>query len=299
MIKKIAVIFSSFVLLYIGVVAVQIFLVGRGKASQKAAPESSDETSHRVYSFSFTKYTPDGDKEIEIEGDSANILTRTVSLMNVMAKAYAEETPVTITADKGNYDKSANKVHLEENVVATTENGTRLLTEQLEIYPTDRVMETDVQAEIKKDNLSVEGTGARGDSSLKKVKFKKNVTVVVQDPEEKEKGPTIITCDGPLVVDYEKHVAHFKKNVVAEDSRGKLTADTMDVYYNKVSRQVSKIVALGNVVIENPDGNKTYSDSVIYLADEGRIILGGDTEALYFDGDEIDSQIFSDVPTRN
>jgi hypothetical protein len=36
------------------------------------------------------------------------------------------------------------------------------------------------------------------------------------------------------------------------------------------------------VVIENPDGNKTYSDNVIYLADEGKVILGGDTEALYF-----------------
>ena len=76
-----------------------------------------------------------------------------------------------------------------------------------------------------------------------------------------------------------------KDNVEAVDERGKLIADIMDVYYNKISRGVSKIVALGNVVIQNPDGNTTYSDSVIYLADEGRIILGGDTEALYFEGD--------------
>ncbi|MBI4711245.1 MAG: hypothetical protein HY767_02125 [Candidatus Omnitrophica bacterium] len=117
------------------------------------------------------------------------------------------------------------------------------------------------------------------------MKFQKNVTVVVQNAEDKENGPTTITCDGPLVVDYEKNIAHFRDNVVAQDSRGKLTAETMDVYYNRVSRRVSKIVSAGDVVIENPDGNKTYSDSVIYLADEGRIILGGDTEALYFSGD--------------
>jgi hypothetical protein len=49
-------------------------------------------------------------------------------------------------------------------------------------------------------------------------------------------------------------------------------------------QKVSKIIARGNVMIENPDGNKTYSDSVIYLADEGRVILGGDTEALYAGG---------------
>ncbi len=145
----------------------------------------------------------------------------------------------------------------------------------------------------KKDNINIEGEGARGDSNLKKVKFKKNVTVVVQDPKAKAAGPTVITCDGPLTIDYEKNIAHFKENVVAQDARGKLSADIMDVYYNKVSRQVAKIVALGNVVIENPDGNKTYSDSVIYLADEGRIILGGDAEALYFGGDQNDGDIFN------
>ncbi len=45
-----------------------------------------------------------------------------------------------------------------------------------------------------------------------------------------------------------------------------------------------KIIAKGNVVVENPDGNKSYSDNIIYLAEDGRIILGGDTEALYFSG---------------
>jgi len=94
----------------------------------------------------------------------------------------------------------------------------------------------------------------------------------------------VITCDGPLVVDYDKNVARFHDNVVAEDQRGKLRADVMDVYYSKTTRRVSKIVATGNVVVDNPDGNQTYSDNVIYLAEEGRIILGGDAEALYKEG---------------
>jgi len=153
-------------------------------------------------------------------------------------------------------------------------------------------METDVEAQIKKDNIHVEGLGVRGDSNLKKVRFKKNVTVVIQDPDQKSDGPTVVTCDGPLVVDYEKNIAHFKNNVVAEDSRGKLSSDIMDVYYSRVSRKVSKIVALGNVVIENPDGNKSYSDSVIYMADEGRVILGGDAEALYYGGDSFDEEFY-------
>jgi LPS export ABC transporter protein LptC len=284
MIKRLVFIFAALVVFYVFFVQVQVVITRKQRAEQGDMKPSAKKP-QKIFSFSFTKYTPEGQREIEIEGDSADILSNTVQLMNVMAKAYAEEVPVTVTADRGEYDKKKNKIHIEQNVVATTDDGTRLVTEGLDMYPTEHIVETELPTQVKKDNINVDGTGARADTRLKKVKFKKNVTVVVQNSEDKETGPTTITCDGPLVVDYEKNIAHFKDNVVAQDSRGKLTADTMDVYYNRVSRRVSKIVSVGDVVIENPDGNKTYSDSVIYLADEGRIILGGDTEALYFQGD--------------
>ncbi|MFA5167387.1 MAG: LPS export ABC transporter periplasmic protein LptC [Candidatus Omnitrophota bacterium] len=284
MIKRLVFIFLALVVFYVFFVQMQVVITRKHRAEQ-GAEKPSEQKPQRVLSFSFTKYTPEGQREVEIEGDSADILSNTVHLMNVMAKAYAEEVPVTVTADRGKYDKKKNKIHLEKNVVATTDDGTRLVTEALDMSPSEHVVETDLPTQVKKDNINVEGTGARAETNLKKVKFQKNVTVVVQNTEDKETGPTTITCDGPLVVDYEKNIAHFRDNVVAQDSRGKLTADTMDVYYNRVSRRISKIVSAGDVVIENPDGNKTYSDSVIYLADEGRIILGGDTEALYFTGD--------------
>ena len=282
MIKRVLTICLFFIIFYAGLVWLQVFLQNRSLAGRDTRAQFSAEVPHKLYSFSFAKYGRSGEKEIEIEGASANILEKSVELINVVAKAYAEETPVTITADQGDYDKINNKVHLKKNVVATTENGTRLLTEELQIQPSEHKMETDVQAEVKKDNINVEGVGATGDSNLKKVKFKKNVTVVVQDPNDKSNGPTVITCDGPLVIDYEENVAHFKDNVVAKDKRGKLTANVMDVFYNKASKKVARIVADGNVTIENPDGNKTYSDNVVYLAEEGRIILGGDAEALYY-----------------
>ncbi len=292
MIKRVIIFSVAFILIYTGVVCLQV-LVGKRWSKKPVSANNTETAKHQIYSFSFSKYTPTGEKQIEIEGDSANVLDQNVILMNVVAKAYAEETPVTITADHGDYDKQANKVKLQKNVVATTENGTRLLTEELQIHPDKHLMETELEAQVKKDNINVQGLGASGDSNLKKVEFKKNVTVVVQDPTDPTNGPTVITCDGALVIDYEKNIAHFKKNVVAQDNRGKLTADVMDVYYNKMSRKVSKIVALENVVIENPDGNKSYSDSVIYLADEGKIILGGDTEAIYAGGEDTTTGILS------
>lgn len=285
MIKRLILIFIALVVFYVFFVQLQIVVTRQARA-KRATEKAPEKPVHKIYTFQFTKYTPEGQKEIEIEGDSADILTNTVQLMNVMAKAYAEETPVTVTADRGHYDKKNNKIHIEQNVVATTEDGTRLVTEEMDMLPSEHIIENEVATQVKKDNINVEGMGTRADTQLKKVKFKKNVTVVVQNPNEKDAGPTTITCDGPLVVDYDKNIAHFKDNVVAQDNRGKLTADTMDVYYNRVSRRVSKIVAVGEVVIENPEGNKTFSDSVIYLADEGRIILGGDTEALYYGGSD-------------
>ncbi len=287
MIKKAGVIFLLLGLGYGAFVKFQIFEGGR-LGPDKVVPEDARKNSHKAYFFSFTKYKPTGEKEIEIEGDSADILSKTVDLMNVVAKAYAEETPVTITSDEGQYDKSQNLVHLRKNVVATTEDGTRLLTEKLDIYPANKSVRTDVHAAVKKQNINVEGLGAEGDSQLKKVAFRKNVTVVIKDGgasvAEGAKGPTIITCDGPLNIDYEKNIAYFRDHVVAKDDRGTLTADRMEVHYEKLQRRVSKIIATGNVVVENPDGNKTYSDNVIYLADEGRIILGGDAEAIYKGG---------------
>ena len=283
MIKKVIVIFIAFILLYAGLVHLQVFL-GRIAGNKRPGNETAEAPSQKVYFFSFTKYSPEGEKELEIEGDSADILSKTVDLMNVVAKAYAQETPVIITADEGYYDKVKETVHLEKNVVATTEDGTRLLTEQLEILPSDKIMETEEPTEVKKDNINVDGLGVRGDSNLKKVKFQKNVKVVVKDPDRENALPTVITCDGPLILDYDKNIAYFHDNVISKDERGTLTADRMDVYYNKANRRVAKIIAFGNVVIENPDGNKTYSEHVIYLAEEGRVILGGDSEALYYEG---------------
>lgn len=284
MIKRFLIFTAAFLVLYLTLIQVQVFLIQRHAKNAPHSKQAVEDSSHKVYSFSFSKYTTAGDKEIEIEGDSADVFTRSVVLKNVIAKAYAEESPVTITADKGTIDKATSKVRLDKNVVATTENGTRLLTETLDILPGKKMLETDVEAEVKRDNISIDGLGAQGDSRLKKVKFKKKVTVVVKNPESETSTPTVITCDGPLVVEYDQNIAHFQDNVVAEDERGKLRADTMDVSYNKVSRRVAKIVAVGNVIIENKDGNQTFSDSVTYLAEQGRIILGGDTEATYVPG---------------
>ncbi|OGX05247.1 MAG: LPS export ABC transporter periplasmic protein LptC [Omnitrophica bacterium RIFCSPLOWO2_12_FULL_50_11] len=250
-------------------------------ASLQGQGQQTGDSVQRVYSFSFSKYTETGERELEIEGDTANILAEQVKLMNVIAKAYAEESPVTITADHGTFDKASGDVYLNQNVVATTEDGARLITEELVIHPDKSGMETEIKAKVKRENIHIEGLGAKSNAAIGHVKFKKNVTVVIQDPNSDSDIPTVITCDGPLEIDYKRNVAHFKHNVVAKDDRGTLSSDYMDVFYDKGTRRVSKMLARGNVVILDKEGNKSYSDTAIYLADEGRMILGGDVDAEY------------------
>ena len=271
------------VLAYIALIQWKVWYHGRqdARAGKKTAKAQETETGQRVYSFSFSKYTENGAKELEIEGDSADIFSQNVALINVIAKAYAEESPVTITADQGSLNRSTSDVMLNNNVVATTESGTRLMTEKLQIHTTDKRMETDLEAKVKKDNIHVEGIGATSDSQLSKVTFRKNVTVVIQDPDSEKKTPTIITSDGPLEVDYKRNIAHFSKNVVARHEQGTLTSDYMDVLYEKETRRVSKIIARGNVVVVSKEGNKSFSDTAVYLAKEGRVILGGDVDTEY------------------
>lgn len=281
MIKHIIRICLILILSYVGMVQFQLWLISRERSGQNASSGDSDnKPEQKVYSFSFSKYDTDGKKELEIEGDSANILAKDILFTNVLAKAFAEDSPITITADSGVFDKTTSNVRLQKNVIATTNTGTRLLTEELDIHPTEKTVETSVHAKVKRENIHVEGMGATGDSELKKVNFKKNVTVVVQNLDSETKTPTIITCDGPLEIDYERNIAHFSDNVVSKDERGNLVADYMDVFYSTETKKIYKIVATGNVIITSKDGHKTYSDNAIYLAEQGRIILGGDVEAL-------------------
>jgi LPS export ABC transporter protein LptC len=283
MLRKFVIVTVMLVLTYVALIQWKMwFHVKRNVDPSKRGIENvAKDMSQKVYSFSFSKYTETGERELEIEGDSADILARKVKLINVIAKAYAEESPVTITADRGMLNKKTSDILLRENVVATTENGARLITEELMIHPDDNKMETQITAKVKKDNIHIEGIGATSDSARGKVTFQKNVTVVVQDPNVETNNPTVITCDGPLEIDYKRNLAHFKINVVAQDERGTLSSDYMDVFYDAQTRRISKMVARGNVEILTKEGNQTFSDNAIYLAQEGRIILGGDVDAEY------------------
>lgn len=234
---------------------------------EKALDEKLSSMEDKIMSFNLSGFTETGRKKWEVEGESANILDNIVNLTNIVAKAYSEETTVTLTADEGTFNRLNNNVHLQKNVVVVTTEGTRLTTDSLDWENKSQTVSTDKLVKIEKENLEAIGTGAIGKPQLKQVELKTDVTVKV-------KPNTVITCEGPLEVDYENNVAVFNKDVRVKDIKGEIYADKITVLFEPKTRKIYRAIAIGDVKITR--GNDfTFSQKAEYLALRSKVILTG------------------------
>lgn len=254
--------------------------------------EVGEELEQKVLTFSLAGYGAGGKKEWEVGGDSADVTAfDQVRLKDVVIKVYGEKDSVTITADEGSYNKVTNDARLEKNVVVSPQDGGRLEADYLDWASVDKTITTDSFAQVEKDNLIATGKGILGNPELKTVQMNEEITVEVKPNVGSTTAPTIITCDGPLEVDYENHIAHFNKNVVVTDSRGKILADKMEVTIDKTTRNISKVICSGNVRISR-EKSRSFSEEATYLAEEGRVILTGSPKLIIYPGEieEIESE---------
>ncbi len=90
-----------------------------------------------------------------------------------------------------------------------------------------------------------------------------------------DEDTTIITSDGGLNMDYNRHVALFKKNVVVRDHRGTLNAQEMRVFFEPQGSQIKRIEATGDVRIMQ-EGRLSESQKAVVQYAEGLIELTGD-----------------------
>ena len=270
-------------------------------ASQKELEEAPDEM---LSSFSVTGYTKAGKKQWDLEGKSADIMTEEIKLTDVTGKVYGKEVNMTIVADEGSLNRIDNNVHLEKNVCATTDDGATLTTDYLDWDAQNQRLSSDAPVWIKRGMMEASGIGIAGQPTMNLVEIKKDVTVklslqeqdAVEGPDVKGQPeasvPTVITCDGPLEVEYEKNLAVFQDNVKVKDKRGEILADKMDVYcaaQTEESKQmegmqgmgIEKVVATGDVEIYQGD-NITYSQKAVYDTDTGKLTLTGQPKLVIY-----------------
>lgn len=276
--------------------------------SQASTTETSDQ---QISDFSLSGYGEKGKKNWDLAGKTADIFTEVVKLSVVVGNLYGKDENIRLTAERGDFNKTDGKVHLEENVVITTSSGTKLTTDALDWDRKNQLVTTDDVVNIKRENMVVVASGARGEPNLKKVALEKDVRLDInpeqpaenKDPAVKEK--ITITCDGPLDIDYEKSVATFNNNVKVERQDSTIYSDKMDVYFSAskekeapesseakkeekeaaggslMGNKIDKIVARGNVKVVRGE-NVSYSEEAIYTAQDKKLTLTGRPKLIIY-----------------
>ena len=241
--------------------------------------QEGDEAGQEVDGFLLVQYEDGGEKKWELSGKSAEVEEDNVKVDEVSAVMFGEPSSVKLKAKEGNFDRKEQIVHLEDNVVAKVTDGTKLTTDSLKWDAGGKNVFTDAAVTIKKADFQVNSKGAEMDLEGETAKFKKDVTANITSTEtdilrntKYEIRNTVITCDGPLDINYKKNKAVFLNNVKVKDVQGDIFSDRIDVYFTKDTTRIRCVVARGNVRIVNGE-NVTYSEKAIYLVDQGRIVL--------------------------
>jgi LPS export ABC transporter protein LptC len=266
-------------------------------SEEQKAQEESDQ---QINEFSLTGYGEKGKKNWDLSGKSADIFTEVVKLKTVVGNLYGKEEDVRLTADKGDFNKVDGKIHLEQNVVITTSSGTRLVTDSLDWDRKAMFVSTKDPVNIQRENMVVDAVGARGEPNLKKVALEKDVRLDIQpvDKNKPAKERIIVTCDGPLEIDYEKNIATFYNNVKVDRADSVMTSDKMYVYFipshgtneadkakglssSLTASKIDKMIAVGNVKIVRGE-NVSYSEEATYTAFDKKIILSGRPKLIIY-----------------
>lgn len=260
----------------------------------------AQEADQQISEFSLSGYGDKGKKSWDISGKSADIFDKLIKLKDVIGNLYGEKEDINLTADKGDFDKAEGKVHLEQNVVITTSGGAKLTTDSLDWDRKNKLVTTEDTVHITRDNMVTTAKGVVGEPDLNKITLQKEVKVdilpVKEEPAEAEKNKTIITCDGPLEIDYAKNIATFKNNVKVDTKDNLIYSDIMDVYFTASDKdnsqaadeapammgaKIQKIIAHGNVKIVRGE-NVSYSEEAVYTALDKRIVLTGKPKLIIY-----------------
>jgi LPS export ABC transporter protein LptC len=296
--KKTALIFAFLFLNYAYLAAAEVKEIKSDPAVKEAG-----ESEQQVGDFSLSGFGEKGKKSWDLSGKSADIFNNVVKLKKVVGNNYAPDDTINLTADKGDFDKKSGLVHLEDNVVITTASGSKLTTDTLDWDRKQQIVSTLDRVNVARQDMNLSGQGASGQTALKQIVLEKDVRLDIHtlDKQVNKKEKIMITCDGPLDIDYEKNIAIFNNNVKVEKPDLIIYSDKMVVYFSPkqqdkapaqgvaaISSSLNKIVALGNVRIIRGE-NISYSQEAIYTAIDKKITLTGQPQIIIYQTENLNA----------
>ncbi len=239
----------------------------------------AEESAQQFEGFTLDGYSDGGRKSWDVKGDSANIEGSNINMTNVNANSYGDE-KVNLKAKTGTVNKDTGKMHLEKDVVITTETGSQLKTDELNWEREKDLVTTDKKVTLTRDEIVAEAMGAIAHPNLKTAQMNEDVTVKVKtDPKVPGGRILTITCDGPLEVDQVGQKAVFNHNVLAVQEGRELRSDKAELYFDTQTKQIKQMICTGHVSIKQGE-NVTYSEMAIYRAGEQRLTLSGQPKLI-------------------
>jgi LPS export ABC transporter protein LptC/lipopolysaccharide transport protein LptA len=233
--------------------------------------------------FNLNGYTKGGEKSWEINGDKANVSDNKVRITNVDANSFGAD-QVNLKSKTGSIDKASGNVHLEKDVVITSEKGAQMTTDTLDWKRNEDLVTTQDPVVITDDSLKVTGKGMVAHPSLKVASIQEDVKAHVStDATATKPSQNItITSDGPMEMDQTAQKAIFNDNVVAtEVATGRqLKADKMEVYFDQKAKGIKKLICTGNVSVHQGE-NVSYADKLIYDGATQKMTLSGSPKLIF------------------
>jgi LPS export ABC transporter protein LptC len=292
----------------VGLLILALFIPRFSLANKNTVSGAEEESDQQINDFSLAGYGEKGKKTWEISGKSADIFNDIIKLKQIVGNLYDQREKIKLTADKGDFNKENGIVNLEQNVIITTSAGARLTTDSLHWDRKNQLVSTKDKVNIQRQDMSLVAQGASGRPDLNEVVLEKDVQMNILPAEGVSAGSTkaeeiIITCDGPLQIDYQKNVAIFNNNVKVDREGMQISSDIMEVYFitSAVEKEqspqiqdasmplggkIDKIVARGNVKITRGE-NVSYSEEATYSALDKKIILSGRPKLVIYSKEEV------------
>jgi lipopolysaccharide export system protein LptA len=209
----------------------------------KEAADASSGLEQKVTAFSIEGRSPQGARQWNLNGESAEIVGEDIYLNSLSAVVYNDESVVNLSSDSGVYRRTTGEVELIGNVRVFSGEEFTLLTDSARWVQEDKI-------------IRAVGKGGSANSDEKWAKLNSEVRVFISPD-------TRVRSDGPLEVRYDENVAVFRDGVIVEDKEGRLLADMLTVEFDPETKKLSRVTAEGNVKVKK--GNTyTLSEKAVY-----------------------------------
>jgi len=251
------------------------FLSGCAKKGSPLPPTGGPVAVNDAVSvFTLVGHTETGRKKWEIQGQTADLLGEIIQLSPVTAKSFGR-VEADLTAKQGRYHKTTQDIYLKKDVVVTNSDGIRLTTDSLKWVAQQEFGRTWDRVRVTRSGMTVTGLGGIAFPKLKRVRVERKVVVALEGKE----GMTVVTCDGPMEVDYARRKARFWRNVWVRDSKGFIRSDRMDVVLQPREDQIQEARFWGHVRI-NRENQKATAQRANYWGSPKRTRLMGHTRMV-------------------